>query len=771
MKLLVPQKQCKHCTALFSGGSDFCCRGCEAVYNILQSAGIDRSNLYFTKPASPLTQHSNFSYLDGLVIEGRKLNFFIEGIHCLACLLVIEKLPLLNSEVNSARLDLAKSVVTIQLNENGRFSSALHTLESLGYKPHPIFEEKDLSDQLALDNRKDLIRLGVLAACAGNIMLFTIPIYAGVTGSFARLFGYLSLILFVPALTYGSIPFYKNIWTSLKTRVLSIDIPIYIAVFAGTALSVVELVNRRTGIYFDSLSALIFLLSCSRYLLKKIRQMAFDRSSVFLSLIAKTSTRLKDNIEYQILSKDIRTKDRILVRPGETIPVDGILENSIATINESTLTGESYPRLAKYGETVFSGTINDGSDSIIVEATTNQQSSRLGKLISQIRDSSFFEKTPIASRADTVSQVLVLAVIFTSGLLVFLKWSLGPSVAIQQALALLVVTCPCGLALAVPLVYSLAVSRAAKFGMVVKSADVFERVLKVKNVFFDKTKTLTTGNLEFVSGSNFSSNLSLRSAIISLQKMSSHAVAKATCKYLASQPYEVKEVASFTEFPTQGVAGKIEGHWYKILQKPFSDILGHPYFSVDIFQDNRWVGDLNFTDQIREEAKNIVTKLSQEGLSIYLLSGDSDQNSKIVAKNVGIDENKVYSKKAPEQKLEIVSRFENTMMIGDGANDASALAKADVGIAVQGSLEISLKTASVYLTKPGLSNVLDLFDLSKKVRRVVYYIFGLSFAYNVIGAALAIAGVINPLIATILMPLNSATVICATFLMMRRKAI
>lgn len=743
----------------------FCCEGCLTVYNLLHSKGLEsyyeiKNNSAVFKRRSPVeVKEGQFKYLDDEAFlkeytysdhqGARTMEFYLEGIHCLACLWLIEKLPEFLPGVFTSKLDLEKSVATVVLKEDGKFSAVAREFNQLGYRPHPLKRNQDTANLRIREERLFLTRIGIAGAAAGNIMIYAVSLYGGASGEFARLFNTLTVLFAIPVLTFSAFPFYQNAWNAVKNKTLSIDIPISLSLLMGAVMGVYNLVMGINDNYFDSLTTLVFLLLMSRYFLQKIQERGLSASD--LHFFYQSESVLKSNGEGfdEVHPRFIRSGDVLKIRAGEFVPADGVVLSGSSNLNNSLLTGESFPVRVSSGDKVFSGTQNLTHD-LLMKAESVSDESRLGQLLKNV-ENGWAHRSKIVNLTNVVSKYFTLIVCLLSAFLfVYLYQEHDFKHALEGAITLLIVTCPCALALAVPLTFTRALSKASEQGIIIKSDEVIEKLAKVQHVFIDKTGTLTYGKLKVT---NFkeekSSILPVKDIIYNLESRTRHPVARALLDSIKGEKVSVLEVTDFKEILGTGVTGIIHNHFYEIRKS-------------GIFEDGELVATFDVMDTIRPDSSAVLKQIMNLGARISILSGDKKEVVQKIAKEVSLDEASALYQLGPEEKSALIRKTSHSMMVGDGANDAIALSSADVGVAVMGAMDISLRAADVYLTTPGLVPVEKLIVLSKETMKVIRRNLILSLLYNSVSVVCAFAGIINPLIAAIIMPVSSLTILFST---------
>ncbi|MCR9205422.1 MAG: heavy metal translocating P-type ATPase metal-binding domain-containing protein, partial [Halobacteriovoraceae bacterium] len=581
---------CSHCQESVltpyrneKGREIFCCQGCQSVYNILSGAKLEqfyeiqKQTGEYTKPVTE-QESTGYDYLasqEFLEKYGRletdgtwSMSFYLKGVHCLACLWLIERLPQLVKEVTEARLNLGKSLVTIKLMKNETsFVETARCLNRLGYPPFPISNQDELEVARKKEERGLILKIGVAAFAMMNIMLYTGSVYAGANGGYMISFGYLSLLLSLPVVFYSAFPFYKSAAAAIRTRQINIDVPLSLAIIAGFVISTYFVLIGSEHFYFDSIATLTFLILLSRLVLKKAQQASLNKNDL-ISIFQRGSYLKKvGNGWEETLSESLKERDILKVKPLQTIPCDGKLLSSKAKINMSSLTGESLPVQHIKGNNVFMGTTNMNED-IELEVLFTGRETRIGKLLDEIERTDH-SKSQYSFLTDKVSKyffatVLVLAVFTFFGTLL----NTGLEKALENALALIIVTCPCALGLATPLTFSRIMELAQSKGIIFKNEQAIERLNEIDSIFFDKTGTLTTGNFQVIDfdfeGSQHSDFNRAINLIYALEAKSHHPIAKSIVQWCTKQSdrLEILPLELYEEILGKGVKGiYLERHY------------------------------------------------------------------------------------------------------------------------------------------------------------------------------------------------------------------
>ena len=761
---------CYHCGELtlnpvFDEELYFCCNGCKTVHSILKSHDLEEyyniknSNVVDKVPVNPSADKFLHMKDENFIREYAKvtrdgnmiLDFYLEGIHCLACLWLIEKIPQFVEGVISSRLNLESSRAQFVLHPRCDITALADKLNHLGYFPHAIKQDDEVEAFKKKEERDLLIRMGVAMACMGNILLLSISIYAGAEGTFKKQFEWLSFFLLLPVILYCAVPFYKNALSALRRKTISIDLPISIALIAGTVGGFVNLLQGNGIIFFDSMASLVFLLFLGRYLLLKARQKGVNSSNLeYFNSFGSCKKLVGEKVE-EVLAKFLKVKDVILLEKGDMVPVDGEILSGSALVNNSLLTGESIPINLFKGSIIYSGTqVMAGEIQVKVEKTG--RSTRLGRILEEV-DLARRMPAPMVTLADKWAQWFVITVLLLAFVILGYFVMLGnPMEGFLRALTLIIITCPCALALATPLALTSVIGKLAGMGVIIRSEEVIEKLSKANKIFLDKTGTLTQGKFQVVSWKPLRSFENLASIVYTLEKDAMHPIGVALTEYLKKEKVRELEISDWKEIPGTGVSGIIDGNTFQI--KRHKNLLG-------LFKDSEVILEMELQDSLRKDSIVALEKMRELKVAPYLLSGDSRKNVLETAQKLDISVDHCHFEKKPEEKNKFVEE-KNSIMVGDGANDALALSKASVGIAVKGSIDVSLKAADIYLTKPGVTLVALVLEESRKTLKVIRRNLAFSISYNFVGAALAITGHLNPLWAAVLMPLSSLTVLFST---------
>ncbi len=790
---------CTHCGLDVPAGlmraaevTQFCCEGCRAAHAIISGCGLDRyyalRDAEVARGAAGPAKVSGRKYaeFDDPVfrqMHARDLDagfwsceLFLEGVHCAACVWLLEKLPSIIPGVVEARLDLRRAILRVSWTDSAvPLSRIARAIDSLGYPAHPA-RGLEVRRARAAEDRRMLVRMGVAGACAGNVMLLAFALYAGLFDAIERpylqTFRWVSMGIALVSLLWPGSVFFRSALGALRARAVNLDVPIALGLLAGTAWGTLNTIRGVGEIYFDSLSVLVFALLVGRFIQHRQQRWSADAVELLFSL-TPTSARLVDRGAVRDVPVEaVKAGDVVEVRAGDSLPIDGVVIEGASEINESLLSGESRPVRRGEGDRVAAGSVNlSATLRVRVEATGEH--TRVGLLMRMVEEAGR-RRAPIVRFADRIARWFVLAMLVLA-LATGVVWAfLRPGAAIENAVALLIVTCPCAAGLATPLAMVVSIGRAARRGMLIKGADAVERLAHPGTIVLDKTGTITQGRLGLV---RWEGDVQARALVAALEGQSAHPIARALVRDLGDDgPATVQDVHQTTG---GGIVGRVGGVPVAAGSPAFvrarashdgadeaweRSLVGEALTPVLVAVNGRVVAAAGLGDPIRADARASIDHLRAAGWDVQILSGDHPQVVASVAATLGVAH--AHGGISPEGKLDRIRSLARTapvVMVGDGVNDAAALAAAGVGVAVHGGAEASLAAADVYLSREGLAPLVELLDGSRRVLGVIHRNLGVSLFYNVGAAALAMSGHIHPIVAAILMPLSSLSVLTLSF--------
>lgn len=691
--------------------------------------------------------------------DGRAgVDLLVRGARCAGCIAKIEKAVTALPGVASARLNLSLGRLAVGFSD-GRADPAavIAALEGLGYEA-TLYDPGEARDQRDREGRRLIIALAVAGFGAMNAMMFSVPLWAGLFGqelgpATRTLMMWLSGIVGAPCAIYAGMPFFESAWRSLRAGRANMDVPISIGVILTLVISFSETFLNGRDAYFDAAVMLLFLLLVGRWLDHVLRGKARSAAADLLAMQAPTATRLDgEGRERAIPLADVRPGDRLRIRPGERIPVDGVLEDGRSEIDNSLLTGESAPETVGAGDACRAGALNL-SGLLTLRAGARSDDSALAA-IARLVEAGAQNRSRYVRLADKAA-ALYVPVVHTVAALTFAGgWALGlgPREAMIRAVAVLIVTCPCALGLAVPAVQVAASSRLFRRGVLVKSGAALERLAEVEHVVFDKTGVLTEGRPELIEA-----DPAVVARVAPLARASRHPLARAVARAAGEGPMATEII----EHAGQGVEGLVDGRRARLGRAAF---VGAPTLKQG--ETELWFGvegeapvRLRFADRLRADAAGTVAALKARGLTVEILSGDLAGAVGEAAAAVGVSDWRAGL--TPEEKAEAVDRLSanrKVLMIGDGLNDAAALARAHAAIAPGSALEASQNAADLVLSGQELGAVVEALDVARSARRRALENFGFAAVYNVVAAPAAMLGLVNPFVAAIAMSGSSLVV-------------
>jgi Cu+-exporting ATPase len=775
--------KCFHCgenckdESLRIDDKPFCCIGCKTVYEILNQKQLCG---YYSMESAPGISPKHipvrkFDYLnDPETIQKltdfrndkiSSVTFYIPQMHCSSCIWLLENLYKLDPGISQSNVNFLKKELSVKyFHSKISLKDLVELLASIGYEPlihlDSTEEKKDVK-------RKHLYyKIGIAAFCFGNIMLLSFPEYLSIdiNDSYYRtIFGYLNLILALPVFFYSSSGYFGSAYKGLKKKIINIDFPISLGIIVLFIRSAAEVLVYNGAGYFDSMSGLVlFLLIGKLFQEKTYETLNFERS--YKSYFPLGVTIKKDNAETSVPVSKLKVGDRIIIRNYEIVPADAILFNGSGNIDYSFVTGESAPVEKVLGELVYAGGRQIGS-AIELEVVKEVSQSYLTQLWNHEsfnkRDESYF--TTISNNVSRYFTAAILIIAVVSALF----WlQTGIHTAINVFTAVLIVACPCALALSTPFTFGNTVRIFGRNKFYLKNSSVVESLSKINCIVFDKTGTITKadgGEVNFIGDQPDDFKMEM---IKSLVRNSTHPLSAAIYRSLVE--YIEPEISRFREYSGQGIEGIVLGNRIKLGSVSFVDesLANYKPASVEnprvyVSINGRIYGYFEINNSYREGIETAVKDLSRD-YKLAVLSGDNE-GEKERLKNIFGDKSDIQFRQSPNDKLayieKIQTREENVLMIGDGLNDSGALRKSNVGIAVTENTTSFSPACDAILDAEMLPLLPKLIRFSKTSVRIIIASFIISFLYNIIGLTFAIEGMLSPLIAAVLMPLSSISVV------------
>lgn len=701
-------------------------------------------------------------------------HFVVEGLHCPKCIREIEGTLGENDKIKNARVNLSTQRLAVEWKETveetlQNSEEVISALEKIGFKAFPF---KTTNAQLEGDKvGKSLLKaMAVAGFAAANVMLLSVAVWDGgeMNESTRSLMHWVSALIVLPAATYAGIPFYKSAWNALKGRRLNMDVPISLAVILTCGMSLFQTYLKATETYYDAAVMLLFFLLIGRFLDQKMRNHARSVAHNLMSYKESKATLLHEDGHTEEIATEMLVPNQIIqVIPGGRIPADGTVISGMSDIDTSLVTGETVPQKAEKDTEVFAGTINvNGTLNIKITSTTGN--TLLDEIIElmETAEQGRAKYVRLADRAASIYAPLVHLLAAAT----FLGWLLfsnaGWEVSLINAIAVLIITCPCALGLAVPVVQVVASSRLFKSGILVKAADGLERLAEVDTVIFDKTGTLTLGQPELANADDENVTPFNLELAAKLAKTSSHPLCRALV--VACHDRDIPTIAADSEIleePGMGLKATINNITVKLGNREWCGINqnylpNNRYSELWLKAEGAKPVLFCFKDRMREDALDVVHWFLRRQLKVILLSGDRKDVVDEAAEELGLSRYKYECK--PQEKIEIIERIkasgDKVLMIGDGINDAPALSAANVSISPSTAAEVSQNAADFIFQSQKLDSVVRAYQVSLNSRRLVFINFALAAIYNIIAVPFAAAGLLTPLIAAIAMSLSSIVV-------------
>ncbi|WP_428034018.1 heavy metal translocating P-type ATPase [Amphritea sp.] len=793
---------CYHCGLDIPTGSQFftiiagqprqmCCPGCQAVAQVIADGGLENYYKHRTAEAtSPesisaneqlraefeLYDHSSVQkhFVAELPDGTRQATLVIEGITCAACVWLLEHHIRALDGVVLASVNLTNHRARVQWdNDRIKLSEIFIAMHSIGYQGHPYHPDKE-EQLLEQETKRAMRRLGIAGVFTMQIMMLAVALYTGAGASleanYENFIRWASLVLATPVVFYASRPFFQAALRDLRTRHLTMDLPVSIAIGGAYIASIWATVTASGEVYYDSVSMFTFFLLIGRFLEMKARHRTGKAGNALLNLLPASATLYTDEGERIVAANELQQGDHILVKPGHTIPADGVILKGSSSIDESALTGEYLPLTKHAGDRVVGGTINV-ENPIDLEVTQVGASSQLSSIV-RLLERAHEEKPKVARLADTVSGYFVTAVLIIAATVAVVWWQIDPGHAFWVTLSVLVITCPCALSLATPTALTAATGTLRQHGLLITRGHVLESLAKATHIVFDKTGTLTEGNLSLQSTLPLA-DLSIQACLdiaASLEAHSEHPIARAF--HRASHLDKVTAAEQLQNHVGLGLEGYVAGKRFFIGKPRFASQFCGTLLDFEDAPDSQgqwlllaseaeplaWFG---LNDPARKQASTMVQQLQKMGLEVQMLTGDSSAAVDHIARQLKIDT--VISGVSPEQKLQHIQQLQDSgaqlVMVGDGINDIPVLAGAQTSIAMGSATDLAKTNADAVLISGELMRLPQALRLAKRTRANIRQNLGWAILYNLIALPLAAAGMIAPWMAAIGMSASSLVVV------------
>ncbi|MFT6190486.1 MAG: Cu2+-exporting ATPase [Oleispira sp.] len=801
------QNLCFHCGEIALEGNRWCleidgqtqtmcCPACKAVAETIIDSGLKdyyrhRTALPEISPQQkrnanndvreelklydePAIQQSFVQRFDNELPEAEAV-LVISGISCAACAWLIEHRLSQLKHVISVNLNLTTHRLMVRwLDDEIKLSQILEEIHQLGYQAHP-FSATQAEQQRIQESKTAFRRLVVAGFATMQVMMLAVPLYIGeLRGILAQYEVFIraaSMLFATVVVLYSARPFFVAALRDIRTRHLTMDVPVSIAILLAYFASVWSTVNRGPEIYFDSVCMFTFFLLTGRFFEMRARHRMTRAGNNLLDLMPSVAIKSTPEGDLVIPSSDIQVGDLLIIKPGQQIPADGIVESGTSAVDEAALTGEYLPIDKSAGDALIGGTHNVESQ-LLMRVTATGADAELNTIM-RLMDRAQQEKPAIAIFADKVASRFVASVLIIASGIAIIWWFIDPSQAFWITLAVLVVTCPCALSLATPTALTAATASLREQGFLISKGHVLEGLTQVDRIIFDKTGTLTRGELSLEESIPAAADISLTSAqalkiAATLEQYSNHPIARAFSSLSYFTTDNIEQVSA------QGVKGTligIEGHddmTYRIGRADFA--FPQQTLSPPINDDRQWLLLANdqqplywfaLSDSLRQGASSTIEQLKDWGIKVSILTGDPSAQVEAVATALNIDD--VHKGLSPAQKLEIASVWqqqgERLMMVGDGINDVPTLARADIAIAIGQASDLTKTNADAVITNNSLTTLLHAISKGRKSSRIIRQNIYWALLYNILALPLAATGFIPPWAAAIGMSVSSLIVV------------
>ncbi len=782
-KTIDTETQCYHCgdplptLPYLLNDKAFCCIGCQGVYRILSENNLCNYYVYNDIPGqTQLRPAGHFEYLEEPAIVNNLVDyiddkytvitFYVPAIHCSSCIWLMENLHRLNPAIQHSRIDFLKKTVNISF-KNCEISlrKVVETMTSVGYEPLISLQDVVKKQQSDRSERNLVAKIAVAGFCFGNVMLLSFPDYFGLSrleSEFRAFFGWLNIAFSLPVVFYSGKDYFISAYANLKNKVLSLDFPLALGIAVMFIRTIAEICTYTGAGFADTLCGLVFFLLVGKWMQQRTyHHLSFERD--YRSYFPVAVTIINGNNTKPIPLCELQQGQRMLIRSNEIIPADAILLKGEAEIDFSFVTGESIPVKKILGEIVYAGG-RQLKGAIELEVVKPVSQSYLTSLWNN--EAFFAEKDRIKTFSDTASKyfsILLLMIALGSGSFWMLMEGDGER-AVAAFTAVLIIACPCALALSSPFTLAAVLSIFDKNKFYLKSTAVVEELARINTFVFDKTGTITNPEAECINFNGKITNLQMQ-LVADLAVNSGHPLSRELVKLLKrAKQYSTDD---YEEKIGRGISGRINGYEVKLGSSAFIGLplINSPTSStIHVMIDQEYLGHFQFNQQWRNGFKELIQKLGKSG-NLHLVSGDQSHHKNALVPFFPRTQQMQFEQ-SPHDKLRYIENLQKSgnkvMMLGDGLNDAGALRQSNVGVAVTDNINNFSPDCDVILDGTAFSRLPMFLQQAKDAVKVIHMSFGISLGYNAVGLYFAVQGLLSPLIAAILMPVSTVTIILFT---------
>ena len=755
----------------------FCCQGCKMVYSILKENNL--CNYYTLNEAAGISLNQRtierYSHLDNQDVIERivdfsdglqtRVHFYLPQIHCSSCLWLLENLNRLDPGIFHSRVNFLKKQVTILYNQDQTsLRKIVEMLATMGYAPSLGLDKLDAKGGSKPDKAL-FYKIGLAGFAFGNIMLLSFPEYLGLDSNhesqFMIFFGYLSLILILPVVFYSGLDYLRSAWQGLKQRHLNIDVPVSLGIIALFGRSTFEILSQTGTGYLDSLAGLIFFLLVGKWFQKKAyHTISFDRD--YKSYFPMAATAIRNGEEISMTLDEVIPNDELIIRHGELIPADAMLIDGTAVIDYSFVTGESRTVTIKPGSKLFAGGRQKGR-TIRVKVVSKVAQSYLTSLWNE---EVFAKKRKVgltSKLADQVATFFTWVILMVALLTLFYWLPQDSGLAFNAFTSVLIVACPCAVALSIPFTFGNTLRLLGNRGFYLKNTSVVEDISNASHIIFDKTGTITTNRGAKLDYHGKPLSSLDKDLVLSLVHHSSHPKSRQIEKMFKSKANNL-QVIHYQSHTGEGIEGMIQGHRvmigaHRFIKPPNTTTMGTGGTWLRI--DEEVKGYFSDKPQYRSGLKSVIDKLKSR-FKLSILSGDDDREFFKLREIFGPHCDLQFNQ-SPIEKLRMIEQLQDqdgrVIMIGDGLNDAGALKQSDIGIAVSDEVNNFIPACDAVLDSSQFALLPKFIEFCSESKRIVYFSYFVALLYNIVGLNFAVRGLLSPVIAAILMPLSSITIV------------